>query len=77
MTKSKTNENKLITDLPPKVVTQFVVCLADEEYDLLNKELHDAGKERRGSLDVAFEVSAVSICLLGRLSDLGKCRTSL
>ena len=70
-TKSKTNEGKLITDLPPKVVTQFVVRLADEEYALLNEELHDTGKVTKRSLDVSFEVSAVSVGLLGRFSDLG------
>jgi len=70
-TKSKTNKGELITDLPPKVVTQFVVRLADEEYALLNEELHVAGKETKRSLDVSFEVSAVSAYLLRRRSDLG------
>ena len=70
-TKSMTNEGKLITDLPPKVVTQFVVRLSAEEHSLLNEELHVAGKETKGSLDVSFEVSAVSACLLGRRADLG------
>jgi len=70
-TESKTNEGKLITDLPPKVVTQFILRLSNEEYALLNQELHVAGKETKGSLDVSFEVSVVSFGLPGRHSDLG------
>jgi hypothetical protein len=75
-TESKTNEGTLITGLPPKVVTQFIVRLSDAEYGLLNHELHVVGEETKGSLDVMFEVSCV-VGLLGRRVDFGPiCRTS-
>ena len=42
---SQTNEGKLITGLPPKKVINFVICLSDEEHDLLTNELHMVGEE--------------------------------
>jgi hypothetical protein len=46
-TESKTNEETLVTGLPPKLVMQFIICLSDSEYALLNHELHVVGEEQR------------------------------
>lgn len=69
-TESKTNEGKSITDLPPKVVTQFIVRLSNEEHALLNKELYHAGEETERSLEISFEVSVVYVGLPGRRTDV-------
>ena len=69
-TESKTNKGQLITDLPPKVVTQFIIRLSDEEHALLNKELYDTGEETQRSLEISFEVSVVYVGLLGRCTDM-------
>ena len=69
-TELKTNKGQLITDLPPKVITQFIVRLSDEEHALLNKELYDTGEETQQSLEISFEVGVVYVGLLGRCTDM-------
>ncbi|KIM38289.1 hypothetical protein M413DRAFT_12967 [Hebeloma cylindrosporum] len=64
-TTSKDSEGNLITNLPPKLVTQFLILLEEWEHALLHKELHVAGGESKvWSLEVVFESFLVKYRML-------------